>query len=187
MNRTEFASKFEALPPLSKTIMGLYAEPGFSDVDASDLSCTSKQWSGVSKRLIEDDLIFIDRTDINNTPMEFIQCPVHSDENDGNGDWEIIQKQMAAYLCGHRDLSVADFMNGWRSVDAPVPALNMTNPGEDYNYLLLAVPQYHKHPVMGYYQRHGWFIMGSPSDFTRYMVAWQPLPAMPINKEKDNA
>jgi hypothetical protein len=85
----------------------------------------------------------------------------------------------------NRNLSVPEFMDGWRSSDAPIPEKYTTNlEDETFTLVLIAVPRHYDYPVTGYYMNGlGWRIVGSPSDFTDDVVAWQPLPRMPFTEE----
>jgi len=83
------------------------------------------------------------------------------------------------------NLSVPEFMDGWRS-PKNVQTIHQSDVGT-IKTVLIAIPEYYDHPVLGYYigaPINSWRMVGSPSDFTGKVVAWQPLPAMPFQEEK---
>lgn len=106
MTAQEFHAKFDSLPSLSRRtmaeiVLGLYAEAGFSDLTSDQLSCSRSQWSGISKCLIEAHLIWIDHTDVNGTPHEFIHATAHDaadSDNTSFGNWLALQIDMKEYL-----------------------------------------------------------------------------------------
>jgi hypothetical protein len=106
MNTAEFYTKFNNLPTLSQRTMAqiitkLYAEPGFSDVSAEDLDLTPEQWSGVSKRLIADGLIFTEPVEGTGRPQwDAIYAPVHTYEAEDDGSWAELQHRMTSLLEG---------------------------------------------------------------------------------------
>lgn len=82
------AAKLAALPAFSATVLhtilnALYAEPGFSDVEAADIATTlgtdKKSTAGAIARLIDAGLIFLDITRINGRTSHFLASTLHDD------------------------------------------------------------------------------------------------------------
>lgn len=101
MTTSEFKTKFDRLPEKSKAAMrviiqGLYAEPGFSDVDTGDVAAAlgldRKAMGGIVARLQKDGLCWADRMDSMGGPKYDLLYPsvwsydVADAEFDGDGD-----------------------------------------------------------------------------------------------------
>lgn len=69
---------------LESLLINLYAEPGFSDVDASDLATatgyTVKQVMGTFCQLKVAKLIWTDKVKVNDTPITFVFSDLHTSD-----------------------------------------------------------------------------------------------------------
>lgn len=91
------SSAIASLPLLSARVfscllLALYAEPGFSDVEAKDLvkmlddETTNAQVKGALASLVQKGLVNVDETVINGKKVTFIFSQLHSDDDGVNGD-----------------------------------------------------------------------------------------------------
>ncbi len=86
----EFEMRLAKVPTFSRQVYdaikeGLYAEPGFSDVDANDiaetLGCTAEKVGGALSYLCSHGLVWIDYSDVNGTDYNLL----HTYEHDTDG------------------------------------------------------------------------------------------------------
>ena len=80
-NREEIKNTIESLPTLSRRAFdwifdNRHPEDGFSDTTwdevANGIDAISSQISGVATKLVEAKLVWVDRTDVNGTPYDFV-------------------------------------------------------------------------------------------------------------------
>lgn len=76
---------------------GLYAEPGFSDVDVEQVAKIMDEplgkVAGALGTLVEKNLVWMDRVNVNDTPRAFIQANCRSNEVE-QGDWKLEAKAL---------------------------------------------------------------------------------------------
>lgn len=98
-NRDELTQTLKTLPAFSAAVLnevlnGLYAEPGFSDVDAADIAKalnTSRQAvGGALSHLIELGLVFVETHDGNNILASYIFSDLHDYEGTREFAMEIL-------------------------------------------------------------------------------------------------
>lgn len=97
----DLRQQLDALPPFSARVLRslleqLYAEPGFTDVEANDIAKAIKaprtSMGGAIAHLVSVGLVKVDKNDINGRLREFLYSPLHDEQG---------TKELAiAYLSG---------------------------------------------------------------------------------------